>query len=117
MKEHTCCVRQLYWYLWYWTFSRGLFNRKDYYEGRLAKIELNEAEKPRIDPEFEDVTEDEEESSKEKLKSKWARLEALVGADKRVRQVANDIVEHFETRDDSIEGKGMIVCMSRRICA
>ena len=63
-----------------------------YYEGRLAKIELNEAEKPRIDPEFEDVTEDEEESSKEKLKSKWARLEALVGADKRVRQVANDIV-------------------------
>jgi len=87
-----------------------------YYEGRLAKIELNEAEKPLIDPEFEDVTEDEEESSKEKLKSKWARLEALVGADKRVRQVANDIVEHFENRDAAMEGKCMIVCMSRRIC-
>lgn len=87
-----------------------------YYEGRLAKIELSEAERPKIDPEFEEVTEGEEESLKEKLKTKWARLEAMVGAEKRLSLVAKDIVDHFERRLEAMEGKAMIVCMSRRIC-
>ena len=87
-----------------------------YYEGRLAKLELAEAERPRIDPEFEEITEGEEVSVKEELKTKWARLEAMVGADKRVKLIARDIVDHFEKRQSALEGKAMIVCMSRRIC-
>jgi len=87
-----------------------------YYESRLAKLELDEAEKPRIDPEFEEVTEGEEVERKEKLKSKWAQLEAIVGSDKRLKLVAKDIVEHFERRLEAMDGKAMVVCMSRRIC-
>jgi type I restriction enzyme R subunit len=87
-----------------------------YYEGRLAKIDLKEEERPKIDPEFEEVTEGEEVQKKEKLKSKWARLESLVGAEKRIGLVAKDLVEHFENRVSAMEGKAMIVCMSRRIC-
>lgn len=87
-----------------------------YYEARLAKLDLKEEEKPRIDPQFEEVTEGEEEPAKVKLKKKWARLESLVGADKRVHQVAADIVDHFEKRLQVMDGKGMIVAMSRRIC-
>jgi type I restriction enzyme R subunit len=87
-----------------------------YYEARLAKLELKASEKPKIDPEFEEVTEGEEESSRRKLKSKWARLESLVGAEKRLDQVAADIVDHFEKRGEVLEGKGLIVCMSRRVC-
>jgi len=87
-----------------------------YYESRLAKLALNEAERPKIDPEFEEVTEGEEVERKEKLKSKWAQLEAIVGADKRLALVARDIVEHFEKRLEAMEGKAMVVCMSRRIC-
>ena len=87
-----------------------------YYEGRLAKLELDEAEKPKIDPEFEEVTEGKELTVKDKLRSKWARLEAIVGAKKRIHLVAKDIIEHFERRVEAMEGKGMIVCMSRRIC-
>ena len=87
-----------------------------YYEARLAKLDLDENEKPKIDPEFEEVTEDEEETVRDKLRTKWARLEALVGAGKRVDQVAQDIVEHFEKRLEAIEGKALIVGMSRRIC-
>jgi len=87
-----------------------------YYESRLAKLDLKPEERPKIDPEFEEVTENEEVERKEKLKSKWARLEALVGSDKRINEVADDIVKHFESRRDALEGKGMIVCMSRRIC-
>ena len=87
-----------------------------YYEARLAKLDLNDKEKPKIDPEFEEVTEGEEQIAKEKLKTKWARLEALVGTDKRIKQVAEDIVEHFEKRLEAMSGKGLIVCMSRRIC-
>lgn len=87
-----------------------------YYEARLAKLDLKEEEKPKIDPEFEEVTEGEEESVKKKLKSRWARIEALVGAEKRVHLVAKDIVDHFEKRLEAIDGKGMIVGMSRRIC-
>jgi type I restriction enzyme R subunit len=87
-----------------------------YYESRLAKLELKEEEKPHIDLEFEEVTEDEEESVRQQLKSKWARLEAMVGTEKRIGLIAKDIVSHFEQRLQVMEGKGMIVCMSRRIC-
>jgi len=87
-----------------------------YYESRLAKLELDEAERPRIDPEFEEVTEGEEVERKEKLKTKWAQLEAIVGAEKRLKLVAADIVAHFEERLEAMDGKAMVVCMSRRIC-
>ncbi len=87
-----------------------------YYEGRLAKLELKEDEKPNLDEEFEEVTEGQEQELKEKAKTKWARLEALVGAPKRVALIASDIVDHFEKRLEVMEGKAMVVCMSRRIC-
>jgi len=87
-----------------------------YYESRLAKLALDEAERPKIDPDFEEATEGEEIERKERLKSKWAQLEAVVGAEKRVQVVARDIVEHFEKRCDAMDGKAMVVCMSRRIC-
>ncbi len=87
-----------------------------YYESRLARLELDEAEKPRLDEEFDEVTEGEEVEKKEKLKTKWAALEALVGADKRISLVARDLVEHFERRQEAMDGKAMVVCMSRRIC-
>ncbi|MBD2341444.1 type I restriction endonuclease subunit R [Calothrix sp. FACHB-156] len=87
-----------------------------YYEGRMAKLELAEAERPHIDPEFEEITESEEQSSKEKLKTKWARLAALVGAEQRINLLAQDIIEHFQRRQEIIDGKAMIVCMSREIC-
>ena len=87
-----------------------------YYESRLARIELSAARLERVDPEFERITEAEEESDKQKLKSKWAALEALVGADQRIRRVAADLVEHFEKRLEVLDGKAMVVGMSRRIC-
>jgi len=87
-----------------------------YYEGRLAKLELKEEERPKIDPDFEEVTEEEDVPTKDKLKSKWARMEAMVGTPKRIGLIAKDIVEHFEKRLDAMDGKAMIVCMSRRIC-
>jgi type I restriction enzyme R subunit len=87
-----------------------------YYESRLAKIDLPEAEKPKVDAEFEEVTEEEEVTHKERLKSRWARLEKVVGAEKRIREVAKDLVEHWEQRLDVMDGKAMVVCMSRRIC-
>ena len=87
-----------------------------YYESRLAKLALDEAERPRIDPDFEEATEGEEVERKEKLKTKWAQLEAVVGSEKRLSIVARDIVEHFEQRLEAMDGKAMIVCMSRRIC-
>ena len=87
-----------------------------FYETRLAKIELDEDEKPHIDPEFEEVTETEEVTHKEKLKTKWAQLEALVGTEKRLGLIADDIIAHFDERLETMDGKGMIVCMSRRIC-
>ena len=87
-----------------------------YYEGRLAKLELDDAERARIDPEFEEVTEGEEVAQKEYLKTKWAQLEAIVGAEKRVRLVAEDLVTHFERRLEAMDGKAMVVGMSRRIC-
>ncbi len=87
-----------------------------YYESRLARIELDEDEKPKIDAEVADLTEDEADSEQERLKRKWASVEALVGADKRLAMVAEDLVKHFEARLVALDGKGMIVCMSRRIC-
>ena len=87
-----------------------------HYESRLARLELDDAERPAIDPDFEEATEGEEIERKERLKTKWAQLEAIVGAEKRVRQVAEDIVEHFEQRLEALDGKAMVVCMSRRIC-
>ena len=87
-----------------------------YYESRLAKLALDETERPTIDAGFEEVTEGEEVDRREKLKTKWAQLEAIVGAEKRVALVARDIVEHFETRQEALDGKAMVVCMSRRIC-
>jgi len=90
-----------------------------YYESRLARLELPEEEKPHLDQTFEELTEAEEEEHKEKLKSKWAALEAVVGSEKRIRLIARDIVDHFEKRLESpelLDGKAMIVCMSRRIC-
>ncbi|MDQ7007300.1 MAG: type I restriction endonuclease subunit R, partial [Acidobacteriota bacterium] len=87
-----------------------------YYESRLAKLVLDEAERPTIDPDFEEATEGEEVERKEKLKTKWAQLEAIVGSEKRLAILARDIVEHFEKRNEAIDGKAMIVCMSRRIC-
>ena len=87
-----------------------------YYESRLAKLALDEEEKPHIDPGFEELTEGEEIDRREKLKTKWAQLEAIVGAEKRLTLVAEDIVEHFENRLEALDGKAMVVCMSRRIC-
>jgi type I restriction enzyme R subunit len=87
-----------------------------YYESRLAKLELDDDEKPKIDPEFEEITEGEEDQRRDRLRTKWAQLEAIVGTEKRIQLVAQDIVAHFENRLEALEGKGMIVCMSRRIC-
>ena len=87
-----------------------------YYESRLAKLALLEGEKPKLDEEFEEVTEGEETDRKEKLKSRWAQLEALVGTEKRIALIARDLIEHFEQRLEIMDGKAMVVCMSRRIC-
>ncbi|HOI98034.1 MAG TPA: type I restriction endonuclease subunit R [Rectinema sp.] len=87
-----------------------------YYESRLAKLELKKTERPKLDAEFEEVTEGEEVEHKERLKTKWAQLEALVGTEKRLNLIAEDLVKHFETRLEAMDGKAMIVCMSRRIC-
>jgi len=87
-----------------------------YYESRIAKLALNAAELPKLDAEFEEITEGEELTKKEKLKTKWAALEALVGDPKRIALIAADLVTHFEKRVEAMDGKAMIVCMSRRIC-
>ena len=87
-----------------------------YYEGRLAKLALDEDKRPGIDRQFEEVTEGEEVTRKERLKTRWAELEAVVGTDKRLELVADDLVRHYERRCEAMEGKAMIVCMSRRIC-
>jgi type I restriction enzyme R subunit len=87
-----------------------------YYEGRLAVLALDERERPKVDPEFEEVTEGEEIERKEALKSRWAQLEALVGAEKRIGLIAEDLVRHYEDRLSAMDGKAMVVCMSRRIC-
>lgn len=87
-----------------------------YYESRLARIELPEDEKPKIDAEIEELTEDEAITEQERIKRKWATVEALVGSQKRLAMVAADLVRHFEDRVAAMDGKAMVVCMSRRIC-
>jgi len=87
-----------------------------YYEARLAKIALPDDKKPVVDEEFEEITEGEEEQVKGKLKTKWARLEAMVGTGERISLVADDLLAHWERRLEILDGKAMIVCMSRRIC-
>jgi type I restriction enzyme R subunit len=87
-----------------------------YYESRLAKLELDEDEKPKLDEEFDDITEGEEEATRQKLRGKWAALEAMAGTEKRLNLVASDLIAHFEKRREAMAGKGMIVALSRRIC-
>jgi len=89
---------------------------KIYYEGRLAKLELNNDEHLRIDEEVDELTEDQEESAAAKIKSRWAALEKLVGTEPRLKEVAEDLVRHFENRLQVIDGKAMVVAMSREIC-
>lgn len=89
---------------------------KLYYESRLAKLGIKPEERRKIDPQVEEITEGQEDSIKDKLKSKWARMEKIVGSPERLKKIAKDIIEHFEKRLQTIEGKAMIVCMSRRIC-
>jgi len=87
-----------------------------YYESRLARIELDDDQKPSIDAEIEALTDDDDLIDNERLKKKWSTIEAVVGSDKRIELVAADLVNHFEARTAAMPGKAMIVCMSRRIC-
>ena len=86
------------------------------FESRLAKLDLPEAAKPRIDDELEEVTEAEESEDVEKLKARWTQLEAVAGTRRRLELVAQDLVQHWERRRGKLPGKAMVVCMSRRIC-
>ncbi|WP_084612729.1 type I restriction endonuclease subunit R [Pseudogulbenkiania sp. MAI-1] len=89
-----------------------------YYESRLARLDVNQSEIDVLNEMVDEVVEDEEDiAAREKTKSEWAQLEKLVGAEPRLEQVAKDLVEHFETRTATLDGKAMIVCMSREICA
>ncbi|WP_396433339.1 type I restriction endonuclease subunit R [Limnohabitans sp.] len=89
-----------------------------FYESRLAKLDVKQAEIDALNAQVDEVVEDEEDTaSREKTKSEWAALEKLVGAEPRLQQVAKDLVQHFEARISTIDGKAMIVCMSRDICA
>jgi type I restriction enzyme R subunit len=87
-----------------------------YYEGRLAEIKLDESERPHLDEDFAEITEGEEEAAQAELKARWTQLEALVGAEERLALVAQDLVHHWEARLEAMDGKAMVVCMSRRIC-
>ena len=87
-----------------------------YYESRLARIELNEDEIAKIDEEIDELADEDDVSEAEKKKGKWSRVEALVGTEDRLKSVASDLVDHFEARVGAMDGKAMIVCMSRRIC-
>ena len=89
---------------------------KIYYESRLAKVNFREEEKVKLDEQFEELTEKEELTDKQKFKSKWTRLEAIVGDEHRIAKISEDLVKHFEDRKAVLDGKGLIVCMSRRIC-
>lgn len=88
---------------------------KVYYEPRLAKVELPDEAKASIDDEFDDATTGSEEEISERLKSKWAKVEAIVGSERRIKELASDIVTHWEARREVLAGKAMIVTMSRRI--
>lgn len=88
-----------------------------YYEGRLAKLSLDEDARPHLDAEFEEVTESEEVDKRERLKTKWAQLETIAGTPERLAAIAADLVAHFESRQEVLDGKAMVVVMSRRIAA
>lgn len=87
-----------------------------YYESRLARLALDEDQRPRIDPDFDAITEGEEIEVRERVKSRWAQLEAVAGAERRIAMVAEDLVRHLEQRQEALDGKAMVVVMSRRIC-
>ena len=87
-----------------------------YYESKLVKLGKNEEIFKQLDEDVDEITEYEEQRSKEYLKSKWSRIESLVGTEKRIETVAKNIVRHFELRQSVLDGKAIIVCMSRRIC-
>jgi len=87
-----------------------------FYESRLAKVHFNEDEKVSLDEQFEELTEGEELSNRQQMRAKWTRLEAIVGNPNRIQKIAEDLVYHFEQRNAVLDGKAMIVCMSRRIC-
>lgn len=87
------------------------------YEARIAEIDLDPKYRPQIDPDLEEVLEGEEDKIKQRMESRWSRIEAVVGTDERLRAIAVDIVQHFEKRLDAMEGKAMVVCMSRRIAS
>lgn len=88
-----------------------------YYESRLAKLDINQAEIEELSDQVDEAVEDEEDvGNREKTKSEWSRLEKLVGATPRLKQIAADLVAHFEARTEATAGKGMIVTMSREIC-
>ena len=89
---------------------------KIYYENRIIKLEADEEELKAIDEEFDDLTEGQEDIEKEKNKGKWTRLEAIVGSPNRIKKLAEDIVNHYEEKSKAIDGKAMVVCMSRKIC-
>ncbi len=88
-----------------------------YYENRIIKLDTDDEELKNLDQEFEEVTEGQEDSVRDKTRSKWSRLEAVVGSPNRIKKLAEDIVDHYEEKSRAIDGKAMIVCMSRRICA
>lgn len=87
-----------------------------FYESRLAKVHFEEDEKVKLDEQFEELTEGEELTNRQQLRAKWTRLEAIVGNPNRIKKIAEDLVYHFEQRNAVLDGKAMIVCMSRRIC-
>ncbi len=87
-----------------------------YYENRIIKLEMDEEELSKLDDEFEEIMDGQDDFERDKNRAKWSRMEAIVGSPNRVKRLAEDIVEHFEEKAKSIEGKAMVVCMSRRIC-
>lgn len=87
-----------------------------FYESRLAKLDLNHAELEELSNQVDELVEDEETDQKEKTKGDWSRLEKLVGSEPRIHQVAADLVKHFEARNATMDGKAMVVAMSRDIC-
>ncbi|APC42627.1 DEAD/DEAH box helicase [Clostridium estertheticum subsp. estertheticum] len=89
---------------------------KIYYENRIIKLEADEDILKEIDDEFEEITEGQEEFDKEKNKAKWSCIEAIVGSPNRIKKLAEDLVNHYETKAEVMDGKAMVVCMSRKIC-
>lgn len=87
-----------------------------YYESRLAKLALKDSDMPHIDDQVDELAEDEEEDQQSRLKSRWAALEKVVGAEPRIKSIAADLIQHFEERNQAQQGKAMVVTMSREIC-